>query len=200
MIRIISADDYVTSVWSGGTTTQLAIAPADAVYADRTFLWRVSSATVDLEESEFTSLPDYIRLISTLEGTIALSHNGGAWFPLRPTEVHRFDGADQTRSRGRCRDFNLMLRKGAADGEMEYLRLCDEQRTLIARGTTASGKTAQVALVYCAEGCLTVLHGGESAVLRAGETALCDGAEDLTLAAAKLPAGAMYCVIRTVSF
>ena len=44
----LTKDDYVVSQWSGGTTTQLAIAPSGAQYGDRTFLWRLSSATVDL--------------------------------------------------------------------------------------------------------------------------------------------------------
>ena len=42
--------DYVTTQWSGGATTQLAIAPKGAVYADRDFLWRLSSATVELDD------------------------------------------------------------------------------------------------------------------------------------------------------
>ena len=54
----LTKDDYVVSQWSGGTTTQLAIAPSGAQYGDRAFLWRLSSATVDLEESDFTPLPD----------------------------------------------------------------------------------------------------------------------------------------------
>ena len=49
---------FVVSSWSGGTTTQVGIAPAGAVYASRDFMWRVSSATVDLEVSDFTALPD----------------------------------------------------------------------------------------------------------------------------------------------
>ena len=59
---------FSVSSWSGGTTTQLAIEPENAEYKDRDFLWRVSSATVALEESVFTPLPDYERLIMTLEG------------------------------------------------------------------------------------------------------------------------------------
>ena len=61
MLKLTPAD-FVTSTWSGGTTTQLAIAPEGAVYAERSFLWRVSSATVELETSDFTPLPDYNRL------------------------------------------------------------------------------------------------------------------------------------------
>lgn len=76
--------DYVTTQWSGGATTQLAIAPKGAVYADRDFLWRLSSATVELDESDFTPLPAYDRVISTLRGYMVLAHNGGERLTLRP--------------------------------------------------------------------------------------------------------------------
>ena len=117
-IQHLTPSDYITTKWSGGLTTQLGIAPAGAVYADRDFLWRLSSATVEDAESDFTALPDYERLISTLEGTIELNHNGGEKLTLNPYEVHRFDGGDNTHSWGRCRDFNLMLRKGKCEGRM----------------------------------------------------------------------------------
>ena len=52
--KLLTRDDYVTTNWSGGTTTQLAIAPEGAVYGDRNFLWRLSSATVELDHSDFT--------------------------------------------------------------------------------------------------------------------------------------------------
>ena len=117
-IQHLTPSDYITTKWSGGLTTQLGIAPASAVYADRDFLWRLSSATVEDAESDFTALPDYERLISTLEGTIELNHNGGEKLTLNPYEVHRFDGGDDTHSWGRCRDFNLMLRKGKCEGRM----------------------------------------------------------------------------------
>ena len=117
-IQHLTPSDYITTKWSGGLTTQLGIAPASAVYADRDFLWRLSSATVEDAESDFTALPDYERLISTLEGTIELNHNGGEKLTLNPYEVHRFDGGDNTHSWGCCRDFNLMLRKGKCEGKI----------------------------------------------------------------------------------
>ena len=80
----LTPKDYITTKWSGGLTTQLGIAPEGAVYADRDFLWRLSSATVEDAESDFTALPDYERLISTLEGTIELNHNGGEKLTLNP--------------------------------------------------------------------------------------------------------------------
>ena len=85
-IQHLTPSDYITTKWSGGLTTQLGIAPAGAVYADRDFLWRLSSATVEDAESDFTALPDYERLISTLEGTIELNHNGGEKLTLKDVE------------------------------------------------------------------------------------------------------------------
>ena len=141
MKKMTAARDYAVSAWSGGTTTQLAIFPPDAVYAHRDFLWRVSSATVDLEESDFTALPDYDRLIATLRGEIVLTHNGGAPLTLHPFEVHAFSGADATHSVGRRTDFNLMLRRGRASGTMEALHLAGSAQTSPAkgRGSAVSG-------------------------------------------------------------
>ena len=141
MKKMTAARDYAVSAWSGGTTTQLAIFPPDAVYADRDFLWRVSSATVDLEESDFTPLPDYERLIATLEGDITLTHKGGAPITLQPFPVHAFSGGDATHSVGRCRDFNLMLRRGRAAGTMEALHLVGAAQSspVKGRGSAVSG-------------------------------------------------------------
>ncbi len=120
-MKRLSEDDYKVSTWSGGKTTELAIAPEGAVYADRDFLWRLSSATVDLDESDFTELPDYDRLITPLDGVMTLTHNGGEPIELNPGDVDGFDGAWHTHSVGRCTDFNLMLRKGQCDGQITVL-------------------------------------------------------------------------------
>lgn len=120
-MKHLSEDDYKVSTWSGGKTTELAIAPEGAVYADRDFLWRLSSATVDLDESDFTELPDYDRLITPLDGVMTLTHNGGEPIELNPGDVDGFDGAWHTHSVGRCTDFNLMLRKGQCDGQITVL-------------------------------------------------------------------------------
>ena len=171
----ITEKDYLTTAWSGGTTTQIAISPADAVYADRDFLWRVSSAEVALETSDFTPLPDYRRLISTLRGEIILTHNDSAPVTLRPFEVHVFDGADRTRSTGRCTDFNLMLRKGQADGRMDAVPLPEKERLI-------ADPRCEQQLIYCAAGCCLVKadgilpsEAGEGFRLLAGQTLLRNG-------------------------
>lgn len=158
MIRKLTPNEYVVSSWSGGTTTQLAIFPPEAVYARRDFLWRISSAAVELEESDFTALPDYERLISTLAGEIVLSHNGGPELRLEPFRVHAFSGADATHSLGRCTDFNLMLRRGRAAGSMEALRLKDTPVSLsVGPGTAVPPPPFdETLLLYCVEGSASV--------------------------------------------
>ena len=181
--------DYLTTAWSGGTTTQLRIAPEGAQYAARDFLWRVSSAAVELAESDFTPLPDYERLIATLRGEIALSHNGGAPLRLRPYEVHAFSGGDRTRCRGTCTDFNLMLRRGRAEGTMEALRLsAGETRRLDTAG-------ADEALLFAAEGRCAVSVGAESVALSPGESLLLRGPTAPALTA-ETDAALMLCRMR----
>lgn len=168
---LLRPEDYITTQWSGGTTTQLAISPRGAIYAERDFLWRLSSATVDLEESDFTALPDYHRWISTLHGDMVLAHNGGEALTLHPYDVHEFEGSDATHSWGKCKDFNLMLRKGKADGSIRAIRV---------NGGAFSFRTPTQAhcmtLLYCAEGNAAVRCGGKMLGVTAGESILIEDA------------------------
>ena len=179
-ITHITPADFVTSQWSGGETRQLAIAPAGAVYADRDFLWRISSATVDLEESVFTALPDYDRYIATLKGSIRVSHNGGEELTLVPYAIHRFDGGADTQSWGQCVDFNLMLRKGKCEGCLTALRLAENVRVTLPRAY--DGGTQHSLLVYCGEGGAVLHADGRSVSLARGEAVLVeDPAGELVL-------------------
>ena len=114
-----SAKDYRVSRWSGGETREFLLFPESASYAGRDFLWRVSSATVELPESDFTPLPDYRRFLTPLSGALKLSQDGGPFRTLGALEVLPFDGGAETKSRGEVTDFNLMVRKGEAEGGME---------------------------------------------------------------------------------
>jgi len=165
IVKHFKKEDYTVSSWSGGKTIQLAIAPGDAVYADRDFLWRLSSATVELEESDFTALPDYNRWITPLKGDMVLSHNEGPEIDLQPYQVHAFDGADRTHSRGCCTDFNLMLRKGRCGGLIEELSP--------ASGTCFVPRAeAETLLLYCSEGSVNAAFGGNVYLLQEGESLL----------------------------
>lgn len=111
-VTIFSPDEYTVSEWSGGTTAQMYIYPPEAQYAKRDFLLRLSSATVADEESDFTKLPGIDRLIMTLDKAIELEHGGKKKAKLKPFESYAFSGGDDTVSRGKCTDFNVMIKSG----------------------------------------------------------------------------------------
>ncbi len=187
--RILSPGDYRTSRWSGGTTTQLAIWPPEAQYADRRFLWRISTARVELEQSDFTPLPEYERLISILEGSVTLHHADAPPVALTPGQVHRFSGAVPTTSRGRCIDFNLMLRRGQAEGSMMPLYLNKPF-------SPALTPAADTVLLYLVRGACRVLAGGESYSLQAQQSLLITGPCPMELFPLQ-PCQGMLCQIRT---
>ncbi len=108
----ISAQDFKTTTWSGGTTTELFIYPATANYQKRDFDFRISTAKVEVEQSDFTSLPGYSRKLMVLEGAVTLNHEGHHSKKLYKFEVDEFEGDWKTTSKGRCVDFNLMTKAG----------------------------------------------------------------------------------------
>jgi len=119
-MKRLTQEQYRISDWFGGKTIEIAIGPEGANYADRDFLWRLSSATVDLDESDFTALPDYMRWIAPLRGKMRLVHgDAGEAILLNEYDTDYFDGGINTHSWGRCTDFNLMLRKGRCDGRID---------------------------------------------------------------------------------
>lgn len=111
-ISVARREEQWVGTWAGGTTTQLAIGPEGADYAARRFEWRISTARVDLDESDFTPLPGFQRILMILEGVVHLTHEGIREVDLGPLEQDSFEGAWKTRSRGRCVDFNLMTATG----------------------------------------------------------------------------------------
>jgi environmental stress-induced protein Ves len=178
--KLLKPADYVTSQWSGGTTTQLAIYPETAVYADRDFLWRLSSAKVEQETSVFTSLPDYNRFISVLHGELALKIEQEARKSLPPLGIRAFSGADHVESWGICQDFNLMVRKGNCEGEMHALRMDGTSDVTVKPAMPATEEFPKAFLaLFCAEGKLHVPAVGVE--VGAGELLLCQNPEPLQL-------------------
>ncbi|MCL2548288.1 MAG: HutD family protein [Symbiobacteriaceae bacterium] len=110
--KIIKADQQRETQWSGGVTRELAIYPSGSSYTNRDFQVRLSTAKINLESSEFTSLPGYTRLIMPLNSNVRLKHEGGSEIELAALKSHTFDGGVQTTSYGKCTDLNLMLYTG----------------------------------------------------------------------------------------
>lgn len=115
--NIIHQRDCSASHWSGGSTTELFVWPPESSYAERNFSLRISTATVDVDRSDFTPLPGVTRLLTVLQGEMRLQIEGRGDIPLPPWQTIRFDGGDKTTSFGRCVDFGLMLR-GGWDGSL----------------------------------------------------------------------------------
>lgn len=110
---ITKKDEFITSDWSGGKTTEMFIYPRGSNYKSLDFKCRISSATVELEESDFTRLKNVNRFITTLDNKIKLTHDYQNYIELKPYEIYEFDGGITTYSIGKVVDFNLMLANGA---------------------------------------------------------------------------------------
>ncbi|MEZ4937997.1 MAG: HutD family protein [Crocinitomicaceae bacterium] len=111
-------NQHNTTSWSGGTTTELFIYPESSDYKKGDYLFRLSTATVEIEESSFTPLPGVARTLMVLEGEMELIHEGHHHSKLSPLDFDVFEGGWHTQSKGKCVDFNLMCKKGA-NGELK---------------------------------------------------------------------------------
>lgn len=125
LVKKITEKDKIVSAWSGGTTTQLFIYPEGRLFAERNFDFRISSAVIAVEESEFTSLPGFSRIIMPLEGELYLQHEGQYSRKLKPFETDFFQGDWKTSSKGTVTDFNLIMGKNVT-GRMEAMVLNDQ--------------------------------------------------------------------------
>ena len=166
-IRHLTIQDYRTSRWSGGTTTELFIWPGDADYAARRFAVRISSATVELEESDFTALPGVTRYIVPLTGGFTLTHPGCSPVVMAPLDVpYCFSGQIPTHCVGKATDFNLMLK--GVEGIMD---ICRENAPILPGVTClyAPGETT-----VTLDGVVYPLSAGESLQIFA-ETSCCAG-------------------------
>lgn len=109
-VRILSQSDFIETKWSGGTTTQLYIQPDGSNFTDRDFNFRVSCASVDVEESDFTPLPGYVRKLMVLDGILQIHHEGHHSIVLKALEQDHFKGSWNTKSRGKVKDFNVIYK------------------------------------------------------------------------------------------
>lgn len=159
-------EHYKVSNWTGGKTTQLAIYPESSDYLQRNFMWRLSSATVEQEESDFSKLPDYDRVLMVLKGEVVLSYEGERVTRLKELEQDRFDGGWKTKSFGKITDYNLMVRKGN-EGYLDLI-YPGEAKTEMTSTFETKMPCATHAL-YCKEGYLVVNCGGESHMVSSGQ-------------------------------
>ncbi|MBR3756022.1 MAG: HutD family protein [Firmicutes bacterium] len=165
-IKIYKSEDFTPSKWTGGTTTQLAIFPEDADYVKRNFIWRLSTATCDLEETTFTKLPDYDRVLMVLKGDVVLAHQDVRVARLGELEQDRFDGGYHTKSFGKITDYNLMTVKGSK-GYLDVIELTAESKEL--EFEREEGPERFDVTFYCRDGYGTITIGTETFMLMPGQ-------------------------------
>jgi environmental stress-induced protein Ves len=132
-IKLHTESAFARSEWAGGSTTQLFIYPTDTSYQNRDFDLRISLANVELDDSEFTSLPGFFRKLMILEGGITISHEGHHSGEMKKFDVDDFQGDWTTRSVGRCTDFNVMT-NGSWKSHLFGLQLNADQLEMIPFG------------------------------------------------------------------
>lgn len=165
-IKVYKSEDFTPSRWTGGTTTQLAIFPEAAEYVKRDFIWRLSTATCDLEETTFSKLPDYDRVLMVLKGDVVLAHQDVRVTRLGELEQDSFDGGFITKSFGKITDYNLMTAKGNK-GYLDVIHLTAESRELEFREEDELERFDVT--FYCKDGYATVTAGTETFMLMPGQ-------------------------------
>ena len=149
-----SKESFKTSRWRGGETCELCIFPPGSDFLKREFLFRISSAAVEVPESVFSSFAGYTRYITVLDGSMELNHNGHHSISLLPYDIDRFDGSWDTKSKGCCTDFNFIF-KNELQGNM---KIADKSQEY----------TSSRIFVYCHLNNISVTLNGKAADLEKG--------------------------------
>jgi environmental stress-induced protein Ves len=167
-LTLIRGADLVAAPWKngGGVTREVAAFPEGAGLD--AFVWRVSVADV-AQAGPFSRFAGIDRTLVLLSGAGMLldevdGARGSTTHALtQALDMARFTGEAQIDARlvdGATRDFNLMVRRNAAQGEVE-----------VWRGVTQRTLSADAVLLHCAEGPVSVTPGDARALsLATGDT------------------------------
>jgi environmental stress-induced protein Ves len=159
-MKIFNSAARETINWSGGTSTQLFVYPESASFAERNFDFRFSTATVEVEATDFTHFPGIDRHLMILEGELELTHHGRYTKLLRPYDTDHFSGDWKSSSKGKVRDLNLMLRNGYTGSVHAFLASPGEKHEF-------HNELGQYELYYLHRG--KISHADGSAFLNEGD-------------------------------
>lgn len=143
MIEVVhlGLDDVPATPWrnGGGTTRELWLWPEHARFESLDFELRIARARV-AGDGPFSDFAGFERHLVVLSGEgLELTHGEPpVRARLRPLEPYRFDGGEPASARlvrGPIEDLNVLVRHGAAEVELEVLRLgARRARVPLARG------------------------------------------------------------------
>ena len=172
--KVIRESDYITTRWSGGTTSQIMIWPEDAVFSQREFEWRISRATMENGESKFTRMDGFHRELYMMTGETVLHFPQEEKY-MKPGTIIHFSGDSEIRSVGGGTDLNLIMKNGV-DG-------CLEEKEFEASDTVTTQKNREwkQCLIYIVSGRIA----GKNLELTAGESIFItpDSVKEMVLAA-----------------
>jgi environmental stress-induced protein Ves len=133
-IRVQKEKDCKVVNWANGTSTELFVFPADGNFQTRDFTFRISTATVEAEETTFSDFSSLTRILMILEGNITLIHEGRYTKQLKPFDQDTFDGSWPTKSKGKVRDFNVMFKENAAGNVTHFAMNAGESKSFSLSG------------------------------------------------------------------
>ncbi len=163
-INLTKKEQLQTNTWQGGTTTQLAIYPEIAVYKNLDFIFRISTATIDVEQSAFTVLSNVARELMVLAGELVIAHKGHYTKQLKKFDTDSFRGDWETTSMGKAVDFNVMTRGNAKARVTGF--------TLPEKATKALTLNCDVMAIYLYRGDLCMEQLTTKTILTQGDVAL----------------------------
>jgi environmental stress-induced protein Ves len=167
-VRIVRASDCKTTPWKngGGSTTEVAVAPADASLDD--FDWRISMATV-ASDGPFSNFPGIDRTLAVIKGNgLILTIGGAVPVPVTLADASApvsFPGDTPTSARltaGAITDLNVMTRRGRFRHHL--LR--------VSTSMSYDFSDNDIAVVLSLDGATGIIAGENSATLEPGEAAL----------------------------
>jgi environmental stress-induced protein Ves len=171
-VQLLTADGRTTINWASGTSTEIFIYPSDGNFIERRFQYRISTATVEAEESTFTFFEGITRHLMILKGKLDLIHEGRYAKHMEPYDQDVFSGEWSTRSKGKVTDFNLML-KGGATGSLDHYRIEPD-------GSASFIATTDHYFIYLASGTATLSNGS---MVEAGDLLRIGKGQELSMCA-----------------
>jgi environmental stress-induced protein Ves len=129
-ISIITKKDILPSVWDGGKTFQYFIFPKNAIYSERNFDFRISTATIEKSPSYFSKFDGYQRFLVMLDGDLEIIRNGNKENYLAK-EIFSFHSSDEIQSFSKGSDFNLMINPELATAKLFLSKVFSASPTFV---------------------------------------------------------------------
>jgi environmental stress-induced protein Ves len=167
----IKKDSGKKTHWSGGLTQEYAIFPQNGNYALRSFIWRLSSSTIDTDDATFTCLPEFDRVLVVLDGEVDLSYDEKPPVHLAKYDTDSFGGEQSTKSNGRISDYNLIIRKGNK-GFINTIKVTPEEgnKAIVSSDEEYENNyDYNMNSYYCAEGYAVANFNNETIMLKVGD-------------------------------